>query len=180
MIIIRPFKPQDIAQCAALHKISRRESEKGIIFDNDLDRYDLDHFVNNWTEWSTYEKTQILVAEDDNTIMGFIMFGPIKTRPSFDKGVVPRYGAEIYALYVHPDHFRKNIGKSLFSNAITKLIELKLTSLLLWALKRNNRACAFYDSLGGEKIGKQKIEMGERSWAEESCYGWRDIRKIAL
>ena len=177
-MIIRPYQTADLKQCAALHKQSRRESEKGIIFDSDLDRYDLKHFEKNWSEWSSYQETQILVAVSDDLIVGFVMYGKIKTRPDFDKGVVPRYGAEIYALYVHPDNFRKNIGTQLFDNACRNLADLKLTSLILWALKKNKRACLFYESLGGERIAKQKIEMGEKSWAEESCFGWRDIRKI--
>jgi len=169
-VIIRPFEK--------IHKISRRESEKGIILDTDLDRYDLNHFIQNWTEWSDYKETQIHVAEDDGDVIGFIMYGRIRTRPDFDKGVVPRFGAEVYALYVHPNHFRKNVGKALFLKAIEHLIDLKLTSLLLWALKKNKRACTFYESFGGERISKKKVEMGERSWAEESCFAWRNIKTI--
>ena len=175
---IRPFEKSDINQCAALHKASRRISEEGIIYESDLDRYDLDHFVENWTQWSDYKETQILVAEDEDCIIGLTLFGPVKTRPAFDKGVVPRYAGEIYALYVHPNHFRKGVGKALFMAAAAALTDRKLTSVLLWALKKNKRACAFYEWFGGEKIGKQRVDLGEKSWAEESCYGWRDVRKI--
>lgn len=177
-MVIRPFTPSDIHACATLHKQSRRESEKGVIFDSDLDRYDLDHFINNWTEWAGYKETRILVAEDDNKIVGFILFGKVQTRPDFDKGIVPKYASEIYALYVHPDHFRKGIGRGLFIAACTQLRDQKLTSMILWALKKNKRACAFYDSLGGQKVGKKRVDMGEKSWAEESCYAWADISKI--
>ena len=177
-MIIRSFTLDDINQCAALHKISRRESEKGIIFDTDLDRYDLNHFIENWQTWSKYEVTQIRVAEENNKIVGFVIFGPIQTRPDFDRGVVPRYGAEIFALYVDPDHFRQGIGKALFFAACDNLADQKLTSMILWTMKKNKRAGQFYESLGGDRIAKQKIEMGEKSWAEESCFGWRDIRKI--
>jgi len=177
-MIIRPFKTTDIHDCATIHKLSRRASEKGVIFDSDLDRYDLNHFLDNWATWSTYQETQIRVAVDENNmIVGFVMFGKIRTRPDFDRGVVPRYGAEIYALYIHPDHFRKGYGRALFHSACENLIDQKLTSMILWALKKNKRACAFYETLGGERIGKQRVDMGEKSWAEESCFGWRDIRK---
>lgn len=179
-MIIRAYTPTDLDQCAALHKASRRESEKGIIFDSDLDRYGLAHFQNNWAEWAANPDCHIMVAEQAGMITGFVIYGPIKTRPAFDKGVVPRYGAEIFALYVHPDHFRQGIGKALFKQAVKELIDLKLTSMILWALKKNKRAASFYDSLGGEKIAKQRVDFGEKSWAEESCYGWRDIRKISF
>lgn len=177
---IREFNKEDLDACALLHKASRRESEKGIIFDSDLDRYGLDHFINNWTEWSNYKETKIIVAEDNQKISGFIMFGKIQTRPDFDKGIVPKYGAEIYALYVHPDYFRKGIGKQLFCEACKQLQNNKMTSMILWTLKKNKRACMFYDSFGGSKIGKKRVDMGEKSWAEESCYGWLDITKIRV
>jgi ribosomal protein S18 acetylase RimI-like enzyme len=179
-MIIRPFQITDIPQCAAIHKLSRRASEEGIIFDYDLDRYDLNHFIEKWTDWAKHEVTQIRVAEENNIIIGFVIYGKIQTRPSFDKSVVPRYGAEIYALYVHPDHFRKGIGKALFKAAIDDLIERKLTSMLLWAYKKNKRACAFYELFGGERVAKQRVDIGEKSWAEESCFGWKDIRKIKI
>ena len=177
-MIVRPFEKKDIEPCAILHKASRRESEKGVIYDSDLDRYDLDHFQSNWQEWSTYQTSQILVAEDNGKIIGFIICGPVRTRPSFDKGVVPRYGGEIYALYVSPDQFRHGVGRQLFLNAIRVLSDKNLTSVLLWAFKKNKRACAFYESMGGEKIGKQRVELGEKSWAEESCFAWRDVRSL--
>lgn len=180
MLNIRPFLSDDIQACATLHKASRRESEKNVIMDCDLDRYDLDHFVKNWTEWSQYKETKILIAEKDNKIIGFILFGKIRTRPNFDRGVVPRYSAEIYALYVHPDHFRQGVGKALFARACLNLIDQKLTSMVLWAFEKNKRACDFYESMGGQRIAKQRIDIGEKSWAEESCFGWRDLRQMTF
>lgn len=177
-MIIRPFIPSDLEQCIVVHQASRRASEEGIIFDSDLDRQSLDDFREKWMEWTADNDLTILVAESEKDIAGFTLYGRIKTRPSFDKGVVPRFGAEIYALYVHPDHFRKGIGRALFYKAVEDLVAMKLTSMILWALKKNQRATAFYDSLNGEKIAKQRVDFGEKSWAEESCFGWRDIRKL--
>ena len=176
--MIRPFTPSDLDRCAAVHKASRRASEEGIIYESDLDRQSVEDIKKRWAEWTSNPDCHVLVDERDGEITGFVMFGPVKTRPEFDRGVVPRYGAEIYALYVHPDHFRKGIGRGLFLAAVEQLSALKLTSMVLWALKKNKRASAFYESLDGQKIAKQRVDMGEKSWAEESCYGWRDIRKL--
>lgn len=178
IMIIREFTKDDIDACAALHKSSCRESEKGIIFDEDLDRYDDDHFIENWTEWSGYKETSIFVAEDNNQIIGFVMFGKVKTRPPFDKGIVPKFGGEIYALYIHPDHFRQGVGKALFLKACEELTTQKITSMILWAMKKNKRACGFYDSFSGDRVGKKKVEMGKRSWVEETCFAWKDIRPL--
>jgi ribosomal protein S18 acetylase RimI-like enzyme len=177
-MIIRTITFDDIVVIEAIHRLSQKESEKNVIYDFDLDRHAPDYFQNKWLEWLDNEDISKYCFDDNGVIKGFILYGRVKTRPSFDRGVVPKYGAEIYGLYIHPDYFRQGIGKALFRFVCKDLAEKKLTSLLLWALKKNSRACAFYDSLGGQKIAKQRIDYTEKSWAEEACYGWNDIRKI--
>lgn len=177
-MIIRPFQLNDLNQCATLHMASRRASEEGLIFDCDLERHDLNYFIENWKKWSELSETDIHIAEDDGEILGFIMFGKVRTRPDFDKGIVPKYGSEIYALYVHPDHFRKGIGKALFQRACDDLINRKTKSMILWTKKKNKRSCGFYTVLGGAKVGKKRVDMGDKSWVEESCFAWGDITKI--
>lgn len=175
---IRAITCDDIQPLAFLHKVSRRASEDGVIYDTDLDRESISDFEKNWKSWLNDEEIYKLCFDDNGTIKGFILYGRVKTRPSFDKGVVPRYGAEIYALYVDPNHFRQGIGQKLLHAACNDLINRKLTSMILWVLKKNKRACGFYDAFGGERIAKQRVDLGEKSWAEESCFGWRDIRKL--
>lgn len=175
---IRSITVDDIASLAILHKASRRASEDGVIYPDDLDRESVEDFEKNWDTWLADEEIHALCLDDNGEIKGFVLYGRVKTRPSFDKGVVPRYGAEIYALYVDPNHFRKGIGKTLFKAACDDLIDRKLISMILWVLKKNKRACAFYDQYGGERIAKQRVDLGEKSWAEESCFGWRDLRKL--
>lgn len=178
--MIRPLTPPDIPAIAAIHQISRIESERGIIMDADLARDDISHFLAKWETWSNDPEIHTRIAMENNMIQGFICYGRVKTRPASDRGVVPKFGAEIYALYVHPDHWRKGVATSLFQAACLDLTDKKLTSLLLWVLKKNKRACALYDKFKGERVAKQRVDIGEKSWAEESCFAWRDIRKIAL
>lgn len=177
-MIIRPITPDDIHDVAQIHRLSRIEYERGIIYGDDLERDGINHFIKNWNEWMNDDGIFKLCLEDEGEIRGFILYGHTKTRPSFDQGVVPRYGAEIYAIFVDPNHFRKGYGTQLFNTACDDLTDKKLTSMILWTLKKNKKSCAFYNSFGGEKIAKQRVDMGEESWAEESCFGWRDIRKI--
>ena len=177
-MILRDYCDNDLKALATIHSASKQVAEKGIIFDEDLAIFTPEYYVEKWAEWSKFETTSLRVAENDGKMIGFCAFGRVKTRPDFDKGVVPRYGGEIYALYVHPDYFGQGVGKKLLIDACHHLVEQKLTTLLLWAMKKNKRACDFYEKMGGERVGKKRIEIGERSWAEESCFGWRDARKI--
>lgn len=169
----------DIPAVANIHLLSQRESEKGIIMDADLDRYDDAHFQNKWREWSQDPDITTMVYKGDNgDILGFISYGRVKTRPPQDRSVAPKYGAEIYAVYVSPDHWRKGIARALMQYAMRDLSHRKINSLLLWVLKKNKRACALYESFKGERIAKQRVDIGENSWAEESCFAWRDVRKV--
>jgi ribosomal protein S18 acetylase RimI-like enzyme len=175
---IRAITENDIEQIAELHRLSRRESENGIIRDSDLDRKSHADFVHNWQDWLSDNEIYKICFEDNGVLKGFSLFGRVKTRPAFDRGVVPKFGAEIYALYVHPDYFRQGVGKALFSETCRLLQDQKHYGLILWALKKNQPAQAFYTSLNGEKVGKQRVDIGESSWAEESCFAWKDIRLL--
>jgi len=178
-MIIRNFEPDDLNNLAAIHSASKQVAEKGIIYDEDLAIFSPEYYQDKWRQWSQAEDTSIVIAYDeDNSAMGFVSFGRIKTRPDFDRGVVPKFGGEIYALYIHPDYFHKRVGTALFKKACENLAEKKLTSMILWAMKKNKRACAFYDKMGGERVGKKRIEIGEKSYADESCFAWKDVRKI--
>jgi len=178
-MIIRDYQNSDLPALAHLHSASKYAAEKGIIFDDDLALFTPDYYQDKWQEWSQWEDSTIHVAvNDDQTMIGFCCFGRVKTRPDFDKGVVPRFGGEVYSLYIHPDYFGRGVGKALFIDACHHLIDQKITSLLLWTMKKNKRACGFYDAMGGERVGKKRIDIGDKSWAEESCFAWRDIRKV--
>lgn len=179
-MIARFIDKEDITDIASIHHASRIESERGIIRDTDLERDTIDTMIKQWTEWTSNDEffAQVIVDEK-SVIKGVIAYGRVKTRPAQDRGVVPKYGAEIYALYVHPDYWRQGIATSLFQAACIHLSEMKLNSLLLWVLKKNKRAISFYETFkGAERIGKQRVDIGTNSWAEETCIAWRDIRKI--
>lgn len=170
--------PVHLEDAATTHRLAKIAAEKDIILAEDLTLYTPDFFIPRWSEWLQNPDLGKLGWAVDGKIVGFVLFGRVKTRPAFDMGVVPRYGGEVYALYVHPDYFRQGIGTALFKAACTQLAEQKLTSMILWAIKKNKRACAFYESMGGQRIAKQRVDIGQKSWAEESCFGWKDVRKL--
>ena len=44
-------------------------------------------------------------------------------------------------------------------------------------LEDNRPACRFYESLGGERVGRQTITIGGADLVEVT-YGWRDISEL--
>lgn len=130
-----------------------------------------------WREWLQNPDTTGFIAEKDGRIAGFIVFGRIRMPPPGQSAIRPLYSSEILGLYIREDYWGQDIGKDLLKEAALSLKKMKHTSLCLWVLDGNKRACAFYEKMGGQRVGKQKVEIGKR-WVKEVCYGWRDTSKI--
>ena len=56
---------------------------------------------------------------------------------------------EVFELYISPPFQGVGLGKRLFSNVQRALRAEGLSRLVVWALKDNEMACAFYGGLGG-------------------------------
>jgi ribosomal protein S18 acetylase RimI-like enzyme len=65
--------------------------------------------------------------------------------------------AEVVAMYVDPSHWRRGAGAALMKAATARLEGLPYREAALWTFKENQRAIAFYESLGWEIDGAEKI-----------------------
>lgn len=55
---------------------------------------------------------------------------------------------EVYAIYVHPEHWREGIGNRLLTSGSSLLREMGHRRALLWVLRDNEPAREFYESQG--------------------------------
>ncbi|MGH3715848.1 MAG: GNAT family N-acetyltransferase [Micromonosporaceae bacterium] len=101
-------------------------------------------------------------AVDGDDIVGFVNYGPY--RSSHERGwaaVDPNGGGEVYALYVHPDHWGAGVGGTLLDAAVTDLRETGETPVRIWTLVGNDRALRFYQARGFALDGtRQLITLG--------------------
>ena len=104
-------------------------------------------------------------------IVGFAGGGPEREGDSTYKG-------ELYAIYLLQEHQRRGIGRRLACAVAHGLLSSGFDSMLLWVLEDNRPARRFYESLGGEQVGRKTIEIGGADLVEVS-YGWRDITGLA-
>jgi ribosomal protein S18 acetylase RimI-like enzyme len=88
------------------------------------------------------------------------------------------YRAELYAIYLLREHQRRGTGRRLARAVARGLLAAGFDSMLLWVLEDNHPARRFYESLGGEQVGRKTIEIGGSGLVEVS-YGWRDITGLA-
>ncbi len=167
----------DIPDIAAIHVAGWQGAYGGLVDQTYLDNFTVDHRIEKWTEHFDNGESQALMAYIDDKAVGFVDYGSLKTAPPGTSKIRPLYSSEIYALYLKPDYLRQGIGTALTKEAVKNLKEQKHQSTCLWVLEGNKQARAFYEQLGGQRIGKKMIEIGPNK-LKELCYGWRDISNI--
>lgn len=176
--LIRPATHDDLSSLAAIHLASKRKGESGIIDSAYLAAMSAQEYQEKWHGFvADPDSQQDILFINKDTPAGLISYGALRTAPAGMSKIRPLYSSEIYAIYVHPDYFKQGLGTALLKQAVIHLKEQKHQSLCLWALKKNKRACAFYEAFGGQRVGKKKTEFGPTT-AEESCFAWRDINVI--
>lgn len=89
------------------------------------------------------ENNRILVALDDDKIIGFIFYA--KSSIGMDN-----VSAEIRSIYILPDYQRKGIGKQLFEGAIEELKKRGYANLVV-ACPSNSRCIEFFMAMGGSE-----------------------------
>lgn len=92
----------------------------------------------------------LAVAETENMVVAFSILG------------TPRYESvsgciELWALNVLPEFWRRGIGRSLTTNAITTASALKASRVELWCIKGNAPAQAVYESCGFTETGQERM-----------------------
>ncbi len=145
-MIIRPVRLEDAESGAACQFAVWQEAYAGLV---DAERLaaataDLDAQVDRWRSWTT-EGRPILVAVDDDVVVGFAVAGP-----STSDGVDADF--ELFVLNVRQEHRGTGLAQQLHDRAVGN------RAAFLWVLEANPRARAFYARNGYRPDGATKIE----------------------
>ena len=170
---IRPAIHTDAPAIARVHVDTWRVAYRGIVPDDYLDSLSYDTRAAFWARLISdpFTPSFVQVAEDDSAqIVGFVSGGPAP----LDN---PTYEGELYAIYVLPKAQGKGVGRALIRACAQTLKERGTTSMLLWVLKDNPSARAFYESLGGQLLNEQQFELGGATLTEVG-YGWPDTDSL--
>jgi GNAT superfamily N-acetyltransferase len=96
-----------------------------------------------WTAVVGGTSAVLLVAEDDDGIVGFACAGAAR-----DGDVDPTLVGEISAIYLLERVWSAGVGRALFERACDALRERGFEEALLWVLEANERARTFYERMG--------------------------------
>lgn len=105
---------------------------------------------------------RVIVGEAEGRIAGLSAFGPAED------------GAEIYAIYVLPEHWSTGLGAALMTRSLRRLRELGYDTAGLWVFEANPRARRFYERMGFTLSGRTEIEERE-GFAEPVVHYHRTI-----
>jgi len=174
---INPFDENDLSDVSRLHIEGWKATYEGLVDPAFLNSLSLSQRESEWRAWLAAGDMQVLLARQAGHPAGFISFGRLKTPPPGMSPIRPLYGSEIYAVYLLPEYWRHGIGTALMRAAAETLKGQKQTSLCLWVIEQNTRAQAFYERLGGQRVGKKPADIGGKKFTE-ICYAWRNTNVL--
>ncbi|UYO98495.1 GNAT family N-acetyltransferase [Microbacterium sp. M28] len=163
MVKVRWARTEDAADVAEVHVDAWRSAYARLIDQAVLDGLDVDRRATMWASFIArslqglppegYDEPahRLLVAEDDDRILGWAAFGPGRDDGQSHRG-------ELAGLYAHPSVWSRGVGHALIACVDEELRAQGFADAYLWVLAGNERAIGFYErhgwiADGGEKFG---------------------------
>lgn len=155
-VTIRRATPGDVDQIADVHVRSWQAAYRGLLPDEVIEQMvagrqaRADRFRALLADEESPQRAW--VAVDGVGIVGMAVIGP-----SRDPEAGPTTG-ELEAIYLAPEAMGRCIGRALLDEAVSDLRERGFTDAMLWVLRENQRARAFYEAAGWRTDGATKDE----------------------
>ena len=172
---IREAVLADAGPMSKVHVDTWRSTYAGIVPAGHLASLSYRQRESRWEQILTADRpaeNNFVAETDDGDIVGFAGGGP-------EREGNPTYRGELYGIYLLQDYQRVGLGRRLVAAVAMRLLADGFTSMLVWVLADNHPACWFYESLGGERVGRKTIFIGGADLAEVS-YGWRDVAGLVV
>ena len=143
--LVRPASARDAKAIAEIHVATWQAAYQDLMPDDYLKSMTVEKRQAYWREAIEYSEPQLLVATEDDKVVGFVGFD--RSRDAGTKSTV----GEIWALYVLPAHWGQGAGVALWDGARDGLKEEGCTQVSLWVLLHNERALKFFEHSAGFK-----------------------------
>jgi GNAT superfamily N-acetyltransferase len=166
--VLRNAMSADARSIAEVHVASWRSAYRGALPDEILDSLSVEKRERTWRDilGRDPEGGFTLVAEAEGRIVGFCSVRTPSPDPDLGSNV-----AEVGALYVAPDVWRRGIGTALLVRAMSELRIRGCRRVALWLLAGHAQALDFYARLGFAPDGAKRVR--------EQTGGRRDPPRLA-
>jgi len=168
--VIREATLDDAAAIARVHVSSWRSTYRGMLPADFLASLSENGYAERWKRVIAEGTSKVYVAEDGTDVVGFASGGR-------ERAGETGYEGEIYAIYVLDGAQRRGFGRELVRATVAGLRELGLGDMIIWVLRDNQPARAFYERLGGVFVRAQPITIGLTT-LEEVSYGWQRLDDV--
>lgn len=109
-------------------------------------------------------KDFVLVEEKSKQVIGFVLVGPNREKNVDADG-------ELYAIYLLKEFQGLGGGKLLFRKAVQAIREMNFKKMMVSVLEDNLSSRKFYESMGGQYIGSDHVDLEEHRY-KTSTYLW--------
>src|SRR5208282_1268290 len=144
LVTFRKALPSDASAIADIHDAAWRSTYQGVIPHLYLERM-IARRGPLWWQRQIQRGSKIVLLVFDEVPQGYAAWGEAR-------GSWPWPAGEIFELYVAPIFQGIGLGRRLFAAAGQELRQAGFERLVVWALKDNEHACAFYEALGGVEM----------------------------
>jgi ribosomal protein S18 acetylase RimI-like enzyme len=138
--VVRPARPDDVDDIVEVALAAWRDGYRGVVPANLMP--DPRGLRARIRERVAEREQSLAVGELDSALRGWVTFGP-----SRDLGAEPSVG-EIWALNVHPEAWRRGVGRELVGYALERLARRSFSEVTLWTFRDTPRSRSFYRALG--------------------------------
>ena len=155
-VIVRAAVLEDARGIATVQVRGWQTAYRGIVPVPALDAMSIDEREARWHKSLLVKSADTWVAVEGSTVVGWASAGRGR-----DQDVSTLTG-ELWAIYVHPSHWRKGVGLRLWTTAAEDLRESGYAEATVWVLKDNLPARAFYQRVGfhPEPELEKQVELG--------------------
>jgi ribosomal protein S18 acetylase RimI-like enzyme len=156
VIEVRRAVVDDAAPIAAVHVRTWQVAYRGLLPEELLGSLSLDQREEMWSLALTGEESPaVYVAVEEGAVVGFCAVAAPGRDDDVGEGV-----AEIGAIYVNPDFWRRGVGRALMDAALGDLQAGGWRSVTLWVLAENRPAHDFYAQFGFAPDGAERTHEG--------------------
>lgn len=149
---LRGAEATDARGIAAVHVRAWQAAYSGLLPATVLDSLSVGQREAQWRQWlGERDASFTRVAEIEGRIAGFCSAATPSRDDDADMNT-----AEIAALYVAPDLWRRGVGRALLDAALIELRARGYQEATLWVLDGNTQGRAFYEALGWRADGAEK------------------------
>lgn len=145
--MIRRAVVDDAAAISQVHVRSWQTAYDGIVPGDYLDS--LTETLDRRTKWfvNHISNDAVVYVVDHHGIVGFVMTGISEDGKA----------AELFAIYVDPEHWGHGHGHELLEAAETHLATLNFENTILWVFEGNERARRFYEAHGWKESNRSAL-----------------------